>query len=251
MSAIPATVPVTLTFEVPVGPAGPQGPAGPPGASPTLGPPFIPANAVCHGPFDKLTWKSEHDDGTPGTSSGTSAYVDAVSGRNFTFTYTGNAGQRYSIGFVVDTTYPSNFCYDIQIMFADPTEIQDMELDMNQVMADGRTVIFDCQCASGSSTWEHGGWHPSRIIGNPQQWGVEWHRIRLFWHRSADGNTTYFDGVQFDGVYTASGMAGSITAQALGWNPVGLLLANFQIDGASKTGGTVSANARNIQVWAW
>lgn len=261
-----STVPITINVPVgpqgiqgqqgPVGPAGPQGiqgPTGPTGAPAVLGPPFIPVTAKSYGVLDNnAAWNGKHDDATPGTVSAiVSKYVDAVSGRNFTFAYTAQAGCRFSTGFATDLTYPQHFCYDLQIQFADPSQILNMELDMNQVLADGRTCIFDCQCASVSGHWQFNGWQDTRIVGNPQQWGGTWHHVRIFWHRSADGNTVTFDGVEKDGVWMASGMQSTTRTLALGWKPLGLLLINFQIEGSSKTGGNVSANGRNIQVWSW
>jgi hypothetical protein len=217
------------------------------------GPPIIPLNTFNYGVLDNNSaWKGEHDPATPGTSAGTSSFTGPVSGRNFSFNYTANGGQRYSVGFATDLSYPLNFCFDLQVVFGDPSQILNMELDLNQVLADGRTAIFACQCASGSGTWEANAWKPSRIFGNPQQWGIGiWHRIRLFWHRSADGNTVCFDGIDFDGSWTAANMESITQTLALGWIPLGLLLINFQIEGASRVGGSVSANARNMQVWSW
>lgn len=261
MSTIPITIqlpPVTVQVPVPAtvqGKQGIQGPPGPPGAIPS-GPPTIPLNAKNYGVLDNIAnaqvpWNGKHDLATPGTATGTTSYVDAVNGRNFAFDYTANAGFRYSLGFAVDLTYPQNFCYDLQVQFVDPSEILILEMDMNQILADGRTCIFDCQIDSKSGTWMFDGWKPSRIVGNPQQWGTGWHRIRIFWHRSADGNTVTFDGVDFDGVWTGSGMVSTTRTPALGWKPFGMLMINWQIEGASKVSGEVSANSRNIHVWSW
>lgn len=246
-----STVPITINVPVTPGPKGDPGPPGP------VGPPMIPANAKSYGLLDNaptapVPWNGKHDLATPGTATGTTAYVDPIHGRNFAFSYTGQAGFRYSLGFAVDLTYPQNFCYEAQVMFADPSQILNMEMDMNQVLPDGRTCIYDCQCASVSGTWEFDGWKPSRIIGNPQQWGAGvWHHIRIFWHRSADGNMVWFDGVQFDGVWTPSGMVSTTRTPSLNWKPLGLLMINFQKEGSSKVSGNVNVNARNMQVWGW
>lgn len=239
----------------PVGPEGPTGPQGPAGAASISSPdqmPVIPSTAISSGVLDDYTgqpWQLTHDASTPGTTANaTTAYVDKINGRNFHFDYTNNAGERFSLYFADDPS-SQNFCYDAQIRFTDPSQILNMELDMNQVMADGRTVIFDCQCASGSTSWEVDAWQPSRIVGNPQQWGTGWNRILIFWHRSADGNTVFWDGVEFNGSYLSIGVSSTAAVKALGWD-VNRLVLNFQIEGANASG-TVDAFARNLQVWRW
>jgi hypothetical protein len=194
------------------------------------------------------TWQATHDAATPGTAQGSSAFDTTKVARNFNFTYTQNAGMRYSLVVAVESTL-ENHCYDLMVQFDDPTQILNMELDLNQVLTDGRTCIMDCQCASHSGTWEYHNWKPSNIKGNPQTWGTGWHHIRIFWHRSADGNLTYWDGVEFDGVYTAFTVPPALTSKALGWG-AGRNVMNFQIEGA-KGSGSVSANAKNITMWSW
>lgn len=260
---VPITGTATISLDqLPPGPAGPQGPAGlqgpvgPAGAvSSASSPdqmPAIPASAVSSGVLDNYTaqpWKLTHDAATPGTTANVSTtYRDAVNGRNFHFDYTANAGERFSLYFGDDPS-SLNFCYDVEIRFTDPTQILNMELDMNQVMSDGRTVIYDCQCASKSRTWEVNAWNPTRIVGNPQQWGTGWNRVRIFWHRSADGNTVFWDGVEFNGSYLSIGVSSGAEVKALGWD-VNRLVLNFQMEGANATG-TVDAFARNLQVWRW
>jgi hypothetical protein len=214
-------------------------------------PPVIPGTAISSGILDNATpWIGVHDPGTPGTSSGTSVFISPPAGRNFNFTYTAQAGHRFSIDWGVDTT-SRNFCYDLEIAFPDPSQILNMELDFNQVMADGRTVIFDCQCAHVSQTWEYNAWQPSAIYGDPQTWGVNvYHHIRIFWHRDITGNFTTWDGVEFDGVYKPFNVPPANTAQSLGW-AVGHLVINFQIEGSSSSSGTVNAYGRNITLWRW
>lgn len=247
---------VPFTIQLPVGPPGPAGPQGPPGPAGTpgaaiQGPPHIPVTAVSYGILDNNpAWAWQHDSATTGTSVGTSAYIDAINGRNFQFSETMEAGERFSIHFATDLSYPLNFCYDTEIMLADPSAVLNLELDINQVLADGRTCIMDSQYASVSGRVQFDGWKDTRIAGNPQQWGTGWHRIRHFWHRSADGNTVAFDGAEKDGVYMPSGMVSLTRTRALGWGPVGYVGINVQQEGA-KASGAVSVNGRNIRVWSW
>jgi hypothetical protein len=224
------------------------------------GAPTIPGTAISSGILDNAStvgtpttpanWLAAHDSFTPGASSGTSAYISPTVGRNFNFTYTANAGERYSIYFATDTA-KQNFCYDLEVAFTDPSQVLNMELDMNQVLADGTTTIFDFQCAHGSGKWEYDGWIASSVAGDPQTWGVStYHHIRIFWHRDSTGHTTTWDGVEFDGVWHPMSYTAN-TNQALGWTPVGVLLINFQIEGSSAVSGTVDAYGRNITVWRW
>lgn len=258
-------VPATLLVNVPVqtGPAGPQGPVGPIGPTGPQGPagasvsaspdacPIIPSTAISSGVLDNYTaqpWKLTHDPATPGTTANAStSYIDAINGRNFHFDYTANAGERFSLVCANDPA-SLNFCYDVQIRFTDPSQILNMELDVNQVLADGRTVIYDCQCASKSASWEYNAWRPSRVPGNPQQW-EGWNRVRIFWHRSADGNTVFWDGVEFNGAWESINQSSTTQTKALGW-AVNLIVLNFQIEGAN-TAGTVDAFARNLRIIRW
>jgi hypothetical protein len=217
------------------------------------GAPIIPSGALSSGILDNYgpqPWLSVHDTGTPGTSSGTSTYISPAVGRHFNFIYTANAGQRYSLYFG-DDTLAQNFCYDLEVAFTDPTQILNMEMDMNQVMADGDTVIYDCQCAHGSAHWEVDGWHATTVAGDPQTWGVStYHHVRIFWHRDLAGTLTTWDGVEFDGVWNPFIAETGNTKFTLGW-AVGRLVINFQIEGSSAVSGTVDAFGRNIQVWRW
>jgi hypothetical protein len=129
-------------------------------------------------------------------------------------------------------------------------------MDMNQVMSDGRTVIFGTQCAADSKTWEYTyvnstgtHWRASNIHCNPHDWGSKkWHKIQIASHRDDDGNVTY-DWVSFDGVYTDFQNASVFSTQALGWWP-GELLLNFQIDGAHNAG-IMDAYMNGLAIYRW
>lgn len=233
--------PITLQFSITV-------------PDPAPAAPTIPATATKYANLEHdkastgLAWQATHDAATPGTAVGGSSFNAATLERDFKFTYTQNAGMRYSLVFALDSA-TQNHCYDLMIRFDDPSQILNMELDLNQVLADGRTCIMDCQCASHSGTWEVHNWKPSNVKGNPQTWGTGWHHVRIFWHRSQDGNLTYWDGVELDGSYSPFTFPASLTSKALGWGAQRNVL-NFQIEGA-KGSGTVSAHAKNITVWSW
>ena len=73
--------------------------------------------------------------------------------REFYVTYTDDGGELSSVDFANDTT-STHFIYDAYIYLADPSQVQNIEMDMNQVLADGKTVILATQCSSNSNSWE-------------------------------------------------------------------------------------------------
>ena len=75
-------------------------------------------------------------------------------GRHFQFNYVSHAGERYHIHFGTDTT-STNFCYSLEVYFDDPSQIQNLELDMNQVTTDRFTYVMGTQSSSVSGTWDY------------------------------------------------------------------------------------------------
>ena len=69
-------------------------------------------------------------------------------------TYSSRGGMRWHLAFAKDTT-ATHFVYDSYIYLTDPSQVANIELDMNQVMANGKTVIFGTQCSGYSKTWEY------------------------------------------------------------------------------------------------
>ena len=81
----------------------------------------------------------------------------SVSGtaREFLTTYTNFGGERYSVLFGSDST-ATNFFYDTWIYLASPmNDVANIEMDLNQVMSNGETVIFGFQCDGWSGTWDY------------------------------------------------------------------------------------------------
>jgi hypothetical protein len=226
--------------------------------------PTIPANAVVTKALQNLTvWTGEHDTGTPGTSTGTMNMVTspAVSGsaRQFATSYTSYGGERYNVKFGKDQT-STNFVYDTQIYIANPsTGIANIEMDLNQVMANGQTVIFGFQCDGWSQTWDYtanGGtptspndhWLHSTQTCNPQQWSTNaWHHVQIQYSRDSSGNVTY-KAVWLDGVEQDLNVT-TLSAFALGWAPS--LNANFQIDGYTSTSGSSTVYLDNFTLYSW
>jgi len=222
------------------------------------GAPTIPTNAISSGILDDSSkWAWTHDAGTPGsTSNVASSYISSTMGRQFQFDYEAKAGERFHISFGTDTA-STHFCYALEVYFEDPTQIQNLELDMNQVTSDGRTVIWGTQASSDSGSWEYTyitgtatHWNASNIKLNPRNWSAKtWHSIAIYLSRvNNDGILTY-TGVEFDGTWYPFTSAPVFSADALGW-AMGALLINVQIDGYYASG-TVNMYARNIQVSRW
>jgi hypothetical protein len=129
---------------------------------------------------------------------------------------------------------------------------------MNQVLANGDTVIFAVQCDGYSNTWDYttnagtpanfvDQWIHSSAPCNPHAWITDtWHHLQMTYSRDRQGNVTYksvwLDGVQEDLNATVP------SAFTLGWAPV--LLTNFQVDGLGGYG-SVTADLDNLTVYRW
>jgi len=225
----------------------------------------VPANAISvTGIHTMKNWQAAYDTGTgSGSSTGTMSLAasPSVSGtaREFLTTYTNYGGERYSIQFGTDST-ATNFLLDTWLYVASPNGgIANLELDLNQVMSNGQTVIFGFQCDGWSNTWDYtqnagtpqqpvDQWVHSTQACNPRKWTTNtWHHLQVSYSRDTAGNVTYksvwFDGVQQDINATVS------SAFALGWGPA--LLANFQVDGATSTSGSAIVYLDNFTVHRW
>ena len=222
----------------------------------------IPAIAIpALGLETSMAWKSDHDDQTRGWSTGSTNYPiypdgrNGLSGRQFVASYGDKGGERYHLTFGRDAA-ATHFVYEANVYLVTPADIANVEMDMNQVLADGRTVIFGTQCSAHSKSWEYTyvdksgtHWRASNIPCNPETWGAKkWHKIQIASHRDDGGNVTY-DWIGFDGVYTDFQNATVFSAQSLGWWP-GELLLNFQIDGAHNSG-IMDSYLNNLAIYRW
>lgn len=206
-------------------------------------------------------WLWSQDAGTTGTASGDSTVVaiPSLSGgaRQFTMTYSEYGGERWYDSFASDTT-ATNFFYDTYIYIADSNTIANLEFDMNQVMANGQTVIYGVQCDGWSLTWDYtentgtpttynDQWIHSTQICNPQAWSLNtWHHVQMSYSRDNSGNVTY-QSVWLDGVEQPLNVTVN-SSFALGWSST--LLTNFQIDGYT-TSGSATAYLDNLTVSRW
>lgn len=239
----------------------PAAPAAPPSTSSG---PTVPSTATVVKAIQGLpTWKASYDTGTSGTATGVTGMVPtpSISGnaRQFVTSYTNYGGERYSVNFGADSA-AQNFVYDGWVYLASPiNDVANIEMDMNQVMANGQTVIYAFQCAGWSKTWdytENAGtpanpvvkWMHSNQTCNPQAWAANtWHHVQVSYSRDNSGNVTYqsvwLDGVEQDINQTVP------SAFALGWGPA--LVTNFQIDGFTSTAGSATVYLDNLTVSRW
>ncbi len=227
--------------------------------------PVIPGNAVVVKSIQDLsTWQAAFDTGTgSGSASGVMGLVStpSLSGSALMFdtSYTDYGGERYSVVYGSDTV-SENFVYDTWVYLAAPTSgIANIEMDLNQVLANGDTVIYAFQCDGWSETWdytENAGtpadpeveWLHSSQTCNPQAWTPNaWHHVQISYARDGSGNVTYksvwLDGAEQDlNVMVNSDFT-------LGWASV--LNTQFQVDGFTSTAGSSTIYADNMTVYRW
>jgi len=232
-------------------------PTAPPVSSP------VPANAIAVSGIQALSdWSQAHDIGTTGASTGAMSIVDAPSlsgsAREFATTYTNSGGERYAVTFGTDTT-AMNFFYDGWVYLTSSAgEIANLELDMNQVIGNGDTIIYAIQCDGYSRTWDYSSkagtptnpqaqWLHSTEACNMRNWSQEtWHRVQASYSRDDSGNVTYHS-VWLDGVEQQ--INETVPSEfALGWASV--LLTNFQVDGLG-AGGNSTIYLDNLAVYRW
>jgi hypothetical protein len=145
------------------------------------------------------------------------------------------------------------------VYIASPSStVANLEMDMNQVLANGQTVIYGVQCDGYSNTWDYSAnqgtpsnpsdvWIHSTASCNPRNWSSNaWHRVQMSYWRDGTGNVTY-GSIWFDGVEQAIN-ATVPSAFALGWGSV--LLTNFQIDGLGSSG-TTTVYLDNLSIYRW
>jgi hypothetical protein len=231
-------------------------------------PPVIPSNATAVKLIQNLTkWNASFDAATgtgSASSSGTTAIVPSpsISGsaRQFAMSYTNYGGERFNVTLGNDTV-ATNFLYDAWVYLASPNnDIANIEMDMNQTMANGETVIYGMQCDGWSKTWDYttnsgtvstpeDKWLHSNQTCDPQAWSTNtWHHVQLSYSRDSSGNVTY-NSVWLDSVQQQINET-TPSAFGLGW-AVGGLVTNFQIDGMTSTAGSATAYTDNVTLYRW
>ena len=178
--------------------------------------------------------------------------------REFASSFTNASGERYAAPFGIDPS-AQNFLYDTWVYFANPSSgIANLEMDINQVMPNGQTVIYGFQCDGYSGTWDYtvnagtpqnpkDQWWHSYSECNPREWSTNsWHHIQILYSRNSSGAVTYksvwLDNVEQDLYLTVP------SAFALGWDPT--LLTNFQVDGLGSSGSS-KVFLDNLTIYWW
>lgn len=224
--------------------------------------PSIPSYAKVEKQIQLLpNWRIKHDPATPGTSTGSMTLTSdpALSGQaeKYYTSYTNSGGELYSISYGNDT-YSKNFVYDVQVWISSGSSLVNLEMDNNQVMSNGDTVIYAFQCSGYSKTWEYTGnlgtpsspsihWLKSTAPCNPASWTRDtWHHIQISTSRDDSGNVTYHS-VWFDGVEAPINQTVN-SAFSLNWG-LGALVANFQVDGSGTGAATIYVD--NFTQYRW
>jgi hypothetical protein len=223
-----------------------------------------PTNVTVVSNIQSLTgWAWNHDPGTPGNSTGTSdiTATPSLSGnaRQYSMNFTNSGGEIYHVSFGKDTA-ATHFIYSAAIWLDDPSGIANIEMDLNQVLSNGDTVIFGFQCDGYSGTWDYtlnlgtptvpeGHWEHSNVAcPDPKTWTPNtWHNVQVSYSRDAAGNVTY-ESVVLDGQQSDFIGATGNSAFSLGWGST--LLTNFQIDGHGATG-SANVYVDNLSVSRW
>jgi hypothetical protein len=224
---------------------------------------LAPSDAVSVSGIQTLgNWAEVHDTGGPGSSSGSMSIVGSPSrsghARKFVTKFSSAGDERYSVTFGNDTS-STNFLYDGWVYIASPSSgIANLELDMNQVMPNGQTVIFGFQCDGYSGTWgysENAGtptkpsahWLTSKAKCNVRDWSTNtWHHVQVSYSRDSSGHVTY-KAVWLDGAEQEVN-ATVPSAFALGWGPT--LSTNFQVDGLGSSGSS-TLYLDDLTVYRW
>lgn len=224
--------------------------------------PQIPSYAKVENQVQLLpNWRIKHDPATPGTSTGTRTLVSdpTLSGQTEKYytTFTNGGGELYSVTYANDTD-SKNFVYDAHVWISSGSVISNLEMDNNQVMKNGDTVIYAFQCSGYNNVWEYSGnvgtpsnpsvkWIKTTVPCNPSKWARDtWHHIQIQTSRDDSGNVTYHS-VWFDGV--ESPINKTVNSDfSLGW-ALGALVANFQIDGIGTGSSTLYLDKFTMYRW--
>lgn len=225
--------------------------------------PSIPSNAVSVPKVQLLpNWKMNHDPGTQGSSVGAMTLVTepSLSGEaaKFATTFTNWGGEIYSKSYAKDPN-ATNFLYDAEVWIEAGSAVGNLEMDNNQVIANGDTVIYAFQCAGNSGTWDYSEnagtrakpvvkWLHSSQPCNPADWTPNvWHHVQVSYSRDSVGNVTY-KSVWLDGVEAPINETVP-SAFSLGW-AAGVLMTNFQVDGVG-AGGSSTLYLDNLTFYRW
>lgn len=222
----------------------------------------VPSDATSVSSIQTLgDWKETHDGGTSGSGSGSMSLTGSPSrsghARKFSTSFSGSAGERFYSTFGDDRT-STHFFYDAWLYLdSSASKIGNLEMDMNQTMPNGNTVILGFQCDGWSSTWDYtkntgspshpkGAWVHTKAYCNPRAWARDkWHHVQVSYERNSSGVVTY-EAVWLDGSEQKIN-ATVPSAYSLGWGSS--LLTNFQIDGVGS--GSTHVYVDDLTVYRW
>lgn len=207
-------------------------------------------------------WIAAWDQRGSGTAQGTTSLAGSPSyggeAREFDTQFTNGGDERYSVVFGDDPAV-ANFLWDGWVYLTESVkQISNLEMDMNQVTANGQTVIFGFQCDGYSGTWDYsmnagtpekpdGMWVHTNAACNVQNWSInQWHHVQVAYARDPFGNVTY-ESVWLDGAQSAVN-ATVPSAYALGWGQV--LLTNFEVDGRGSSGSS-TVYLDDLTIYRW
>lgn len=195
------------------------------------------------------------DGGTSASGSWTPVTSPSVSGAalRFVTNFTDNGGDLYYNNFASDQS-SQNWFLDTYVYVAAPNNsLANVEMDLNQVLSNGDTVIYGFQCDGWNSVWDYTWtdtgthWTQSQQPCNPRNWTTNtWHHVQIYFSRDNNENVTYhtvwFDNQEQDINATVhSGLA-------LGWSNANIL--NFQIDGMGSSG-SITTYLDSVNVYRW
>ncbi|HWE87700.1 MAG TPA: hypothetical protein VG267_22345 [Terracidiphilus sp.] len=207
-------------------------------------------------------WKAVHDSGGSGSSSGSTTIVSSPSlygsTRRYETSFSNSGDERFSISFA-DDVYSENFFYDTWVYLdGSGSEIGNLEFDVNQVMADGKTVLVGVQCDGYTGHWAYTvntgsasdvkpRWYSKSTTScNPRDWSRDkWHHMQFNFSRNSSGYISYHN-IWLDGKESSIG-ATAFGAADLGWGPT--INTQFQIDGMGS--GTIKAYLDNLTISRW
>jgi hypothetical protein len=208
-------------------------------------------------------WVGVHDSGTSGSSSGWSGITSSPSrsgaARKFSMNYWNYGGERFSKSFS-DDEWATNFTLDTWVYIPSPNSgLVTLELDLNQVISGGQTVIYGMQCDGWSNTWDisvnkgttqhpYNVWQHTSAPCNVRSWSTNtWHHVQLHYSRNDTGWITY-KSVALDGV--SHGINTTVLgAFNLGWAPT--LLVNVQLNGSTSSSGSANVIVDDLTVYRW
>jgi hypothetical protein len=207
-------------------------------------------------------WHAVHDTGGKGSASGAMSVVSSPahsgSARKFVTEFKDSGDERYTVSFGDDES-ATNFLYDGWVYLANSSKaISNVEMDLNQVMSNGETVIFGFQCDGWAGTWDYtknagtaahfkDEWVHSKAACSPRNWAVNtWHHVQVSYSRTDSGVVTYKSVWLDDNEQAINATVPS--AFKLGWGAT--LSTNFQVDGLGSSGSS-TVYLDDLVIYRW